>query len=93
MRPALNDAHEPRAAHRLLKHVAAAAWFCALAAICSYPLALAPGTWIPGSGPGDNTMFLWNFWWMCLALEQPGLPVFHTTYLFAPYGTPLVWRR
>jgi hypothetical protein len=86
LNPALNIPPE----RRLLKHVAAAAWFCALAVICSYPLALAPGSWIPGSGPGDNTMFLWNFWWMRQALEQPGLAAFHTTYLFAPYGTPLV---
>ena len=86
MKPALNIT----AQRRVLKHVAAAAWFCALAVICSYPLVLAPGSWIPGSGPGDNTMFLWNFWWMRQALEQSGLVAFHTTFLFAPYGTPLV---
>ena len=72
-----------------MKHLAAAAWFCALAVVCSYPLALAPGSWIPGAGAGDNTMFLWNFWWMRQALQRSASPFF-TPYLFAPFGTPLV---
>ena len=72
-----------------MKHLAAAAWFCALAIVSSYPLALAPGSWIPGAGAGDNAIFLWNFWWMRHALDQLADPFF-TPYLFAPYGAPLV---
>jgi len=90
LKPGHSDSRPPAAERRTPKHLAATAWFCALAVICSYPLALAPGSWIPGSGAGDNTMFLWNFWWMRQAIEQPGLTAFHTAYLFAPYGTPLV---
>ena len=58
--------------------------------MCSFPLALAPGSQIPGTGPGDNLMFLWNFWWMRQALAQSDASAFNTAYLFAPHGTTLV---
>lgn len=45
---------------------------------------------MPGAGPGDNVAFLWNFWWMRHALASSGEHVFHTTFLFYPFGTDLV---
>ena len=56
----------------------------------SWPLVLNLGTHIPGSGPGDNVAYYWNFWWFRQALHDPGLQMFYTPYLFAPVGTPLV---
>jgi hypothetical protein len=65
-------------------------WFVLLPVVISWPLVLNLATHIPGEGPGDNVAFLWNFWWFRQALSEPGLDLFHTPYLFAPTGTPLV---
>ena len=46
------------------------------------------GDAVPGD-PGDNYSFLWNLWWMRHVLETPGLPYFHTTHLFHPFGTTI----
>ncbi len=43
---------------------------------------------MPGD-PGDNYSFLWNLWWMRHVIATPGLPYFHTTYLFHPFGTTI----
>ncbi len=73
---------------RRLSHVLAAGVFAALAVTWTFPLARHLSTTLPGSGPGDNIDFLWNFWWMRTALAAH-LDVFHTTYLFAPTGADL----
>jgi hypothetical protein len=46
------------------------------------------GDAVPGD-PGDNYSFLWNLWWMRHVLATPGLPYFHTTHLFYPFGTTI----
>ena len=43
---------------------------------------------MPGD-PGDNYSFLWNLWWMRYVLATPGLPYFHTSHLFYPFGTTI----
>jgi hypothetical protein len=72
----------------LLRHIAAAGAFAAMAVVWSFPLVRHLQTHLPGPGPGDNVDFLWNFWWMRIALTS-GLSFFHTTYLFAPMGADL----
>jgi hypothetical protein len=89
LKPQLEPASHP-AGPGALAHVAAAAWFCALAVICSYPLILGVSSWIPGRGAGDNAAFLWNFWWFRYATGHASLSPFHTEHLFAPFGTSLV---
>ena len=54
----------------------------------TWPLALHLGDTVPGD-PGDNYSFLWNLWWMRHVLATPGLPYFHTSYLFHPFGTTI----
>ena len=46
------------------------------------------GDAVPGD-PGDNYSFLWNLWWMRHTLATPGLPYFHTSHLFYPFGTTI----
>jgi hypothetical protein len=55
----------------------------------TWPLAIHAAAHVPGAGAGDNVAFLWNFWWMRHAWSS-GERVFHTTYLFYPFGTDLV---
>jgi hypothetical protein len=73
---------------RLLPHAVAVVAFAVVAVICSFPLVTHLDTHIPGSIPGDNVSFLWNVWWMRVALASHQ-DFFHTTYLFAPVGTDL----
>ena len=54
----------------------------------TYPLVTDLSGQIPGDGPGDNLQFLWNFWWMRMALAG-GLDVYYTSFMFAPVGSPL----
>ena len=65
------------------------ALFAALALAWTWPLALHLNDALPGR-PGDNFSFVWNLWWMRHVLATPGLPYFHTTYLFYPFGTTIV---
>jgi hypothetical protein len=46
---------------------------------------------VPGAGAGDNLTFLWNSWWARHVWASGQLAgYFHTSYLFAPFGAPLV---
>ena len=80
---------EPATSTRLLRHIAAAIGFAALAVVWTYPLARHGSTHILGGGAGDNVAFLWNFWWMRAALEA-NLAFFRTDYLFVPTGVDLI---
>ena len=64
--------------------------FVALAVGLTWPLATHATTYLPGNGAGDNVAFLWNFWWMRHALSTSGERVFHTGFLFYPFGTDLI---
>src|SRR5206468_3151497 len=70
------------------RHLGALAGFAALTIAWTWPLAAHLGDALPG-GPGDNYSFVWNLWWMRHVLATPGLPYFHTTYLFYPFGTTI----
>jgi len=69
-------------------HLVVAFGFAALAIVWSFPLVLHLSTHLPGAGIGDNSLFLWNFWWMRTA-RPSGSGFFHTSYLFAPAGADL----
>ncbi len=71
-------------------HFAALLVLCGLAILHTWPLAAHLDSVIPGPGLGDNVMSLWSFWWMREALASADLSFFHTPYLFAPVGAPLV---
>ena len=71
-----------------MKHLGPLALFGALAIAWTWPLARHLGDALPGA-PGDNYSFVWNLWWMRHVLATPGLAYFHTTYLFAPFGTTI----
>jgi hypothetical protein len=80
-----------RAAPSGAVHAAAAAWFVVLAVLVSYPLIASIDTAVPGAGAGDNLAFLWNSWWARhLSAGRAWSDYFHTTFLFAPMGAPLV---
>jgi hypothetical protein len=72
----------------LLEHGAVGTALTILSIIWSIPLVFRLSTHLPGAGLGDNTMFLWNFWWMRTALAT-GHDFFRTDYLFAPVGVDL----
>lgn len=73
---------------QLLGHFAALIAFAMVAVAFSWPLAASLSTAIPGE-PGDNLAFLWNTWWMRMALDSTSLDYFRTGHLFAPYGADL----
>lgn len=63
--------------------------YLALALILTYPLALHPGTHIPGHDT-DGPAQTWSLWWVPFALfNRQALP-FSTDYLFYPLGINLV---
>ena len=63
--------------------------FVALSVLWTFPLVMHMDTHVPGA-PGDNYLFLWNFWWARLVLTSSDLSFFHSPYLFAPFGVDLV---
>ena len=73
----------------IARHGPPLALLAALALVWTWPLALHFRNYIPGS-PGDNFSFLWNLWWVRQALSHRALGVFHSAYLFSPYGVDLV---
>jgi hypothetical protein len=70
------------------RHIPAIGLFALLAVLWSFPLVLHVTTHLPGPGIGDNIDFLWNFWWARWSRSHH-LPLFQTSYLFAPTGTSL----
>lgn len=70
------------------RHGPAAATFGLFALAWTFPLVTDLSNLVPGSGPGDNLQFLWNFWWMRTALAG-GFDVYSTSFMFAPVGAPL----
>jgi hypothetical protein len=71
-----------------LRHIASGTTLAVLVLLWSAPIVWHLATHLPGAGLGDNTLFLWNFWWMRTALAT-GHDFFHTDYLFAPVGVDL----
>jgi hypothetical protein len=69
-------------------HLLVAIGFVVLAVVWTFPLVLHLPTHLPGAGLGDNSVFLWNFWWMRTA-RTAGSGFFHTSYLLAPVGADL----
>ena len=72
----------------MTRHAAAACVFVAFAVAWTFPLVLDLSGQVPGTGPGDNLQFVWNFWWMRKALAS-GLDLYQTSFMFAPVGTSL----
>ena len=74
--------------NRIRAHLPAVALFAVLSLAWSFPLVLHLGTHVPGGGAGDNVSFVWNLWWMRMALHQHLNP-FYTTFIFHPVGVDL----
>lgn len=72
----------------LAAHILALIVFSVEAIALSWPLAASLDHAIAGAS-GDNLAFLWNAWWMRMALASPALDFFHTDYVFAPFGIDL----
>jgi hypothetical protein len=72
----------------ILLDLTVALGFTALAAAWTFPLVLHLSTHLPGTGIGDNAVFLWDFWWM-RAARASGASFFHTSHLLAPAGADL----
>ena len=70
------------------RHVGSLTLLALLPVVWTFPLVLELDRSIPGHA-GDNLSFLWNFWWMRQALEQPGIEFFRTAHQFAPGGVDL----
>src|SRR5688572_9995244 len=70
-------------------HVAALLLFAALSVFMTWPLASQLNTHLPGH-MGDNVVFLWNFWLLRQALEDPGVAFLTTDAVFHPVGTSLI---
>jgi hypothetical protein len=71
------------------RHAAAAGLLLLLAVGQTWPLVRHLGNALPGTGPGDNVVFVWNLWWM----RHVGVNAsrfFHTDYLLWPFGASLV---
>ena len=56
----------------------------------TWPLSSDIANQVPGTGPDDNMMFLWNFWWMRHALSTDIAGFFHTPFMFHPQGVDIV---
>ena len=78
----------PAALRRGAEHAAPLLLFAGIAVGWTWPLVARLGDALAGGG-GDNYSFVWNVWWMRRVLATPGLPYFHTTYLFYPFGTSI----
>jgi len=61
-----------------------ALFFCLATLAMTWPLAASPAHLI--SSRNDYYLGLWNLWWVARALTEPGLEVFWTDALFAPFG-------
>jgi hypothetical protein len=71
------------------RHIAAAGLLMLLAIAETWPLVRHLSTALPGTGPGDNVVFVWNLWWM----RHVGVNIsrfLRTDYLLWPYGASLV---
>lgn len=73
---------------RTAPHVAALAVFAAITATWLWPFLASPATRIPGDGPGDNFLFVWNLWWTRHALQSHVWPLWCPA-IFVPFGVDL----
>jgi hypothetical protein len=76
------------AAARLGLHAGILAGYALLAVLHTYPLVRHLDTHLPGQGLGDNASFLWNAWWMRVALASPH-EFFWNPLIEAPIGASL----
>ncbi len=77
--------------HRLSRvgwHLLPPLAFVALAIGWTLPLINHLSSSLPGE-PGDNLDFLWNTWWMRVAVASPDVSFFRTDRLFSPFGVDL----
>ena len=75
-------------AARIAIHAGILAGYVLLAVVHTYPLVRHLDTHLPGQGLGDNASFLWNTWWMRLALASPH-EYFWNALIAAPIGASL----
>jgi hypothetical protein len=71
------------------------AFFALLACLALYNPILHMGTHLPGTPSDPVTDFFhfhWNYWWIRHALATPGLNVYETNYVMAPYTSSLAYH-
>jgi hypothetical protein len=69
-------------------HALALLLFGVVTALWMWPVLKAPAAAIPGSGAGDNFIFVWNLWWAKHSLLAGTSPLW-CTVLFVPLGVDL----
>ena len=69
-------------------HASILAGYVLLAVLHTFPLVRHLDTHLPGQGLGDNASFLWNAWWMRVALASPH-EFFWSPLIEAPVGGSL----
>jgi hypothetical protein len=73
---------------RLAAHALALVLFAAATTAWLWPLLIAPAAAIPGSGAGDNFVFVWNLWWAKRSLLAGVSPLW-CPVVFVPFGANL----
>jgi hypothetical protein len=71
------------------------AFFALLACVALYNPILHVTTHLPGTASQPVTDFFhfhWNYWWIRHALTTPGLNVYETNYVMAPYTSSLAYH-
>ncbi len=77
------------------RQVAVLAFYALLACLSLYMPILHLGTHLPGAPAARVTDFYhfhWNYWWIRHALTTPGLNVYETNYVMAPYTSSLAYH-
>ncbi|NWF70716.1 MAG: hypothetical protein HXY40_16650, partial [Chloroflexi bacterium] len=67
-------------------------FYAALAGLALYWPLLHAQTHVPGFQTTDYFHFHWNYWWIRHALTTPGLSVYETNYVLAPFTTNLAYH-
>ncbi len=71
-----------------LGHLVSLAAYGVLVSVWLLPLTGRMAAAVPGSGPGDNLVFVWNLWWARHAVQQ-GTSLWRSSWLFAPFSVDL----
>jgi hypothetical protein len=75
-------------AWRRTRHLVVFAGFAAITLAWLWPFVASPATRIPGEGPGDNFLFVWNLWWTRHAVQSHAWPLWCQA-IFVPFGADL----
>ncbi len=74
---------------RAVQHAVVIACYALIAFLALYNLVFHVPGFVAGSGYTDFYHFHWNYWWLRHALTTPGLSVYETNYVLAPFTSSL----